>query len=514
MFLGRPRRRGKDPARMSRRVGNRIAAGSRAFSVGTLLSRLLGLLRDMVCTWYFPAAALDSFYTAFTVPNLFRGVFGEGAANSAFIPLVKEAEAEGGSAAADDLTRAALRYAATWLIGILVVVEATCALWVSSSTTARLLMVTAPVAVSSCLSAILSARLYTQGVFFLPALSPAVLNAAWIAMVVVAGRFLGVYAAAAGATTGSLIQAITLYSVVKGKTKRVGGTHDRRKTAARLKRMVSLALTSTIGMVVSRAVTLVDRIIAMVLVGGGGVTALYVANRLLQAPLGTFGIAVSTAAFPAMAEEASAGRTQAVKERLTEAMQTGFFLSMPATVGLYLLGNEVVGLLFQHGAFTATMTERTAAALGVYAIGLCGMFWSNTLRTAFHAMQDMRTPVAVSILIGAVNVTLDLVLVWRWKETGIAAASAAAFWAGTAAYAAAFHNKYGKVQWHRMGASLARTIAASVGMGGCMWIVGRLWAESGSTRLLLMSVSGILVFICISLAVGSREMRSFLERSR
>ncbi|MBN1587668.1 MAG: polysaccharide biosynthesis C-terminal domain-containing protein, partial [Candidatus Omnitrophica bacterium] len=174
------------------------------------------------------------------------------------------------------------------------------------------------------------------------------------------------------------------------------------------------------------ASVLVDTMLASLafIVGEGGVAALYYASRLVQLPLGIFGISVAQAALPTLSQQASLQDMDSFKATLLSALRATLVITIPASVGLVLLGRPIVETLFQRGEFTAYSSEITSFALMFYAFGLWAFAWNKILVAAFHSMKDTRTPVKAGAAALGANIALNLILMWPLGIGGLALATA------------------------------------------------------------------------------------------
>jgi putative peptidoglycan lipid II flippase len=411
---------------------SRLLRSAGNVSLGTLASRILGLVRDIACAAYFPPYALDAFYIAFTIPNLLRRLFGEGALQSSFIPVFAEVRERDGLEGAAEFTRVTFTFVAVVLVGCFAMLRAASAvsgIWLTSPKAAlglSLLDVMLPFLIFVCLSALFSAVLNSTGSFALPAAGPAVMNAFWIAGVLALGKTMGVKAAALGVLAGGLVQCVVLVPAMARRGVPVGFRW--RPSEPALKKMIALSMPVVAGLILIQFNTLIDRLIAETMVpGDGAVTALYFGNRLIQLPLAIFGIAMATAVFPTLAARAAQEDFDGMKSSLRQALRIVFFVAVPSLVGLAVLRNEIVRLLFEYGEFTPGMTKRTGMVIIYYAAGLWAFCGVHLATRALHSLQDMKGPVTIASAMVIVNVVLNLLLVGSMREAGLAFATTIAF---------------------------------------------------------------------------------------
>ncbi len=396
--------------------GDSFVGHARVIGLLTLLSRVLGLVRDTLSSHFFGAGATwDAFTIAWRVPNLFRRLFGEGALTAAFIPAFVSRWESGREGEARSLfNRLVTRLSALLALFILVGIGATLLLPPSSALLAQLLRILLPYLLFVCVAAIAAAALQSLRHFTMPAFAPVLLNVVWIAALFLSGGR-NIHLVAGAIAIGGLVQLASLLLPL-----RMRGVAFRPDPAPDpgLREIRAAFLPVVFGLALVQINELLDSVIAELCVPGeGAVSVLYYANQVTQLPLSLIGVSIATAVFPAMASP---------KEDLAltfqKALRAILYVSIPATVGLVLFASEIVQLLFEHGAFRAT--DRTAWALRLYGAGLWCYCANQVQIRAFYALKDTRTPVRVSASMVILNLVLNLTLVWPFREAGIAAATA------------------------------------------------------------------------------------------
>ena len=421
--------------------GWHLLASVRVVSGWTLVSRLLGYARDLLMAALLGGSSwpLDTFLTAFSIPNLFRRVFGEGALATAFVPLFSEARRREGE-------EEAWRFAAgvfSLLAAALVTVAAggEVLLWVvgrwagggeRSALLLRLLLVLFPYLVPICLAALLAGVLQARGRFGRASFAPIVLNLCWLAALGLVwwwgegwAEEGWVMVLALAVLISGVLQVGMLYQGVR----RGGGRLGWRWAALgepRLRRMLGLMLPTAVAGAVFQLNVLADRLIALWAVPeAGGVFALYLGMRLTQFPLALIGIAMGTVALAALSDCAGRGDEVGYRRTLASALSGVLAVAVPASVGLMVLAGPTVRLLFQWRAFGPRAAERAAAVLVLYGVGLWAYCLQHVLTRAYYARQDMRTPMRIGIPMVVVNLGLNLALVGPLAERGLALATAA-----------------------------------------------------------------------------------------
>jgi len=395
----------------------------------TLVSRILGLVREIVNARLFGAGtALDLFLVAFTVPNLFRRLFGEGAMRDAFIPVFGRelADPQGDARRLFNVVMtslAALLGAITLLgwIGCLVAFHSD-ALSDNGRLFCLLLAIMLPYLPLICLSALEGAALNAKGRFLIPALAPALLNICWIAGAWFYGERYGVNALAVSVVVAGMLQYAVQIPLLWRCRLQLRPVWDLAHTG--LRRTVTLMIPVAVGSGVFQVNVMVDRLIAYVCVPAeGAVSVLHYGNRLMQLPLGVLGLALVTAVFPSFVRQAAKGNRSELVHTLNLALRMALFMVLPCMAMLIVLRVPIIQVLFEGDRFTADSTARTARVLLYYAAGLWAFCGLHVVTRVFYALEDTRTPVRVATAMVGVNLILNLLLVWPMQEAGLALAS-------------------------------------------------------------------------------------------
>jgi putative peptidoglycan lipid II flippase len=408
-----------------------------AATVGTLtaLSRIFGMMRDIVCAGFFGAGmAWDVFVIAFSIPNMFRHLFGEGALSSAFIPaFVSRKEKESVESAGNLLNRVS-----GWMMrllgGIAVVGMASAAAlsWYSPdpklSLISETVVLTLPYLPLICVTAILGAALNGLGRFASPAAAPILLN-----LVLIASAFLSPMAQTIQGQLWILSAAVLVGGIsqfaIQLRPLSSAGIPWRPSFAGNetgLREVMGAFLPAVVGLGVIQINELLDNVIAEAFVpGDGAVSAIYYANRLNQLPLGIIGFSIATAAFPKLSSHAARGEMTEFSESLRQALRLSLWIAIPAAAGLLVLAPDITALLFERGMFDAFATARTFPVVLAYAVGIPFYAANMVLTRAFYSLRDMKTPVRISLLTVGLNLILNLSLVTVIQEPGIALATSA-----------------------------------------------------------------------------------------
>lgn len=407
-------------------------------SLSTVGSRVLGLLRDVLVFAALGTSLWNSaFILAFTLPNLFRRLLGEGALTSAMVPVFSDVlEREGREGAFRFFNQVLLRLLLALVViiavGMLLLAWAAGSDWITGrwATGAKLAVWLLPYMLFICLAAIVSAGLNILGRFAIAALTPVVLNLAMIGALV-AGLTLDaeaaqiVYWLCGGVLLGGLLQFLLPAAdlmrqgwrprfVPNGKVGSAG--------SEALQELWRLFLPGLMGAAILQINILVSRVLAYTL-DDSAVSVLYLASRLMELPLGVFTIAVATVFFPLMAKTLSSGNEAGFSAAFLQGMRLVVGISLPAGIGLLVLGEPIIEFLFLWGAFDQRDVVSTLPLLAIYGIGLPFYSAATFATRGLHATKDMRAPVRVAGVCLLVNLIAGLVLMQIWGAAGLATAN-------------------------------------------------------------------------------------------
>ncbi|MEW6744058.1 MAG: murein biosynthesis integral membrane protein MurJ [Planctomycetota bacterium] len=503
---------------MSHTANHSILRSAGVVGITTLASRVLGLARDMATTAVLGGLSRDALLLAWTIPNLLRRLFGEGALSSALVPVFSQVRADHGLARALSVGRGVVTRLTVFLTGVLVLIIALTYLlpgaWLvglfeseeKAALCLRLLRIFLPYLVIVCVLAQLGGILNCLGRFFVPAVAPALLNATWVVAALIAGLWPGLSDGvratwiAVAILGGGFVQfAVTVVDL------RPFGAWMRpsAEETADVRRVFVTMAPLLVGLAASQLNVLVDRLVAEGLVAGdGAVTHLYVAQRMIQFPLGLVSIAISTAAFPHFARLVATNDRAGLASTLFGSMRSGLFLSVPAFVGLLLLADPIMELLFLRGEFTQANTAASARALVAYAAGIPFLTATMLLVRAYYALNRYRTAVTATLVSVAFNIVADFILVYWMQETGIALATSLAALVQTAILLPGLvtpESRRPALQCLReFGATLAASLLMTGAILGGLYLVDS-WEMSHGTVERLVRVSlpmtiGIVVF--------------------
>lgn len=527
-----------DPARpmaTQRTLTTRRLLESTAVTGGmTLVSRVTGLVRDVLFASLIGAGAgpaADAFYVAFRIPNFLRRIFGEGALSQAFVPVFAEYRARGDTAE----TKAFVDHMTGFLAVALFVVTAIGTLAAplliavlapgflgdpaKYDLTVVMLRIMFPYLAFISLVALAAGVLNTYGRFGAPAFTPVLLNlsligaAVWLAPRMeepVLGLAWGVFIAG---LVQLLFQLPFLQRIGMLPRPRLGRVHEG------VRRVVRLMLPAIFGASVAQVNLLVNTLLASFLVTGS-VSWLYYADRLMEFPLGVFGIALATVILPSLSEKHAQASPAEFSQLLDWALRWVVIIGIPASAALIVLAEPMLATLFHFGAFGALDVRMSAQALMAFALGLVGFIAVKVLAPGFFARQDTRTPTRIGVIALLANIALSVALVYPLAHTGLALAiSIAAFVnAGLLFFRLRRRGIYRALPgWP---AFLLRTFGATGVMAAVIvWLIPGVdvWLSAAPTTrigwLAVWIVGGIMVYGAVLFIVGMRPTHLKLKHA-
>jgi putative peptidoglycan lipid II flippase len=451
----------------------------------TVVSRLLGLVRDQLQAAIFGASLLNSaFLTAFRLPNLFRRLLGEGSLTAAFLPILQAELHQHGQPGAYTL----LNKVTSWLLvvtGALVVLAmlftgrlVTLAIdftgqvgWFTLEAdkwrlVADLTVVLFPYLAFICVAAAFNATLNVMDRFTEPALSPIWLNLAMILALGGAGLHWAETPMGAvrwlctGVLAGGFLQmAVPAGVLIKG------GWRPRFDLAlsAPVREIAALMIPGLFGTAIYQVNIYVSNLLAYQ-INDSAATLLFYANRMMELPIGVFAIAISTVVYPLLARHAVAGRFETMAEDYRKGVRLILIINVPAAAGLALLCQPIVRLLFQHGHFTAANAHAMAVLLALFVIGMPFFSVVNLTVRAFYAFKDTATPVKVAAIDFLVNLILSLLLMHWLGAAGLVLASTTAIIVQTLLLQRALVRRVPAMRFAPLWPSLGKILLATAGM--------------------------------------------------
>lgn len=400
---------------------------------GILVSRILGFIRERAVAELFGRSpATDAYWAAFAIPDLMYYLLIGGALGSAFIPvfteyLAREKQEEAWYVASSFINGIVVLMLAFVTLGMIFAPQiAPLVAYQFRGEQLKLLIflmrMMFPAVFFTALSGVGAAILNSYQRFGIPAFGPIAYNVCIIA----AAYLLGPRFAIKGMAAGVVIGAVVNFSLQAWFSSRHNAGYrlliDVNHPGPR--KMLRLFLPTLLGLSIAQINLLVNQNLASGL--AGGITALRLANRLMQLPLGLFATAISTVIFPTMTRQAALGQLDDFRRSVSTGLQIIYFITIPASAGLIVLATPIVRLLYQTGKFTSADTSATAVALIFYSLGLFTQSAVQHLTRAFYSLQDTATPVRVGLLTVAANIGMSawFVQVARLGHGGVALAFA------------------------------------------------------------------------------------------
>lgn len=403
-----------------------------AVSSMTLLSRILGFVRDAIIARVFGAGMLtDAFFVAFKIPNLLRRLFAEGAFSQAFVPILAEYKNRRGHDATQNLVNQ-VGTALTLVLVVVALLGVVGAPWVAYVSapgfradpdkfelTVALLRITFPYIIFISLVALAAGILNTHSKFSVPAFAPVLLNVAMIGAALWLAPYFDppVLALGWGVALGGVLQlAWMLPHLLKI---RMLPRPTRHFDDPGLRRVLRLMAPATLGVSVAQISLLINTIFASFL-ASGSVSWLYYADRLMEFPAGMLGVALGTILLPSLAKHYADDNPGDYSKLLDWGLRLTLMLALPAAAALAVLAVPLITTLFHYGAFTATDVSMTQRALVAYSVGLVGLILVKVLAPGFYARQNIRTPVKVAIFTLVATQLMNLAFIIPLGHAGLA----------------------------------------------------------------------------------------------
>lgn len=474
----------------------------------TFSSRILGFIRDMILARLFGATtSADAFFVAYRVPNLLRELFAEGSMSAAFIPVFTEYHTRRTKREAWELASAMFTTLLTivTLIMLLGIVTAPALVWLLApgfhddpsklALTTLLTQMMFPYLVFISLAALAMGILNSLRAFAAPALSPVFFNIFIIACAVFVSPSLAepIYGVAIGVVAGGAAQFAMQLPGLKTRGMLMGFRFQPGHVG--VKRVGQLLLPSLLGLSVTQVNITISTVLASFFAGGP--TYLFYGMRLIQFPLGIFGVALATAILPTLSAQASRGALDELRGTLAFGLRMILFIMLPAMIGLILLRTPIVHLFFEHGTFTAADTRGTALAVLCYAVGLWAFAGVRIIVAAFYSMQDTRTPAFTAVGAVLANLVLSLLFMDSLRHAGLALATAVAGMLNLTILVAVLNRRLGGVDWTSIGLSAGRVVIALIPVGiACFWVAELdVWARQGE-----WTVKAIMLLVAIGVS--------------
>jgi putative peptidoglycan lipid II flippase len=508
---------------------NTKAAG--IIGLAVMCSRVLGLVREQVCAALFGGGgAMDAFTAAFRIPNLLRDLFAEGALSTAFVTTFSKTIARSGDAAAWRLANKVATLTLVVLGSICVAGMVFSSQLVGllapgfdpqkAALTAQLTRIMFPFIVMVSMAALVMGMLNAKSVFGIPAMASSFFNIGSI----VGGVTLGAWIdpdfgprALIGLAIGTLIGGALQFAVQLPPLSRLGFKYspDFRWRDPGVNSILRLMGPSVIAASTTQFNVLVNSMFASTL-GDGAIFWLAIAFRLMQLPLGLFGVALGTVTLPLLSRLVVAGQMIGFRAELARAMRLMFLLTVPSTIGLMMLAEPIISVLYQHGRFDGIQAAQAGGALRFYAIGLAGYAALKVLVNAFYALDRRKTPMLVSFMAVGLNLLFNWIFTFRlhWGHLGLAFSTGCVATTNFVVLYALMYRQLGGLETRRMAvllgkAAIAGAALAAVCAASTHWLLSD-WATQPFLRktaalFATMTVGG-LVFLGVGAALRIEEL--------
>ncbi|MBI2882346.1 MAG: murein biosynthesis integral membrane protein MurJ [Candidatus Methylomirabilis oxyfera] len=507
----------------------KIARAAGVVSGATLLSRILGFLRDLIIARLFGAGtATDAFFAAFRLPNMLRELLGEGALSAAFIPVFTESFRTRGREGAWRLAWTALMLLALLLVAVSIA-GILLAPWLirliapgfqavpsKLHLAVYLTRMMFPYILFIGVAALFMAILNSQGHFATPALSPSMLNIAMIGCALYLTPYMQppILALAIGVLIGGVGQLLIQIPAIWRRSRGAHWSIDVSDPA--VGRITRLMAPGIAGLAITQVNVFIGTLLAS-LMGEGGISVLYYAFRLIQLPIGLFGVAIATVAFPTMARQAANRSLGEVGATVAYAIRLVLFVTLPSMVGLMVFRIPIIQILFERGAFDRSVTLATAEVVLFYAVGLGAYVSNRILVPAFYSLQDTATPVKIGMVTVMVNIASSLLLMRPMGLAGLALATALSSFVNLGLLLIALQRRLGRLNGLRV-----RSLVQIAGAAAVMALIGLslvhlrdpLAVEPSLYRAAVLSfelAASLAVFVGAAACMGSEELKGLVR---
>jgi len=500
----------------------------------TSLSRLLGLVRDVLMAGFFGTSlVMSAFVVAFTIPNLFRRLFGEGALSSALVPVLVETREKEGDAAAWALVNRVLSILAV----VLTLITAAVILFAATASVASpkiaavldLLQIMMPYMIFICLAAVSMGILNSFHHFAVSAFAPSILNILWIGTLLFVVPNIGnspeekIRAVAWAVLLAGFLQWAVQWPVLR----HFGWKPFKKPKSAddginkKVKKILCLMGPAAIGMAILQLNVMIDRLLAM-WVSKEAPSALYFSERLIYLPLGIFATALGTVLLPVLSRHESTHDREQMRNTISDSLRHLLFIMIPAAVGLLVLAHPIVQMIFEWKSFGSASTWMTAIALQCYAPGLIVFSLAKIFVPAFYAQQDTKTPVKIgAVAVGlnlVLNITFILILPQPVKHAGLAFATVLSSVFNMSCLALILQRRIGKPDWKQVAATAVRSLGAAALMAATVVAVFGLFPSIGKMGQIIAVIGSIAVgggvYLLANVLFRAPELREFAKALR
>jgi putative peptidoglycan lipid II flippase len=508
----------------------KVAKAAGIVGAATMVSRISGMLRDIVIAAFFGANWMtDAFWVAFRIPNMLRRLLGEGSLTISFVPvfteyLQKKTKEDAIELANNAFTILSIILVVVSVLGILfspLIVGVIAPGFISDpqkfSLAVFLNRLMFPYIFFVALVALCMGILNSFRHFAAPALSPVMLNIAMIAAAFTLRPFFAepITALAVGVLIGGFLQLALQWPFLRNfgfKLKLIVNLHH-----PGIKQIGLLMIPAILGAGVTTINVVVGTVLASLL-PGGSVTYLFYADRVMELPLGVFAIAIGTAALPSFSSHVAAGKIDELKSSISFSLRLMLFLTIPAMVALMALNLPIISVLFQRGAFDTRAAVYTSQALLCYALGLWAFATIRVFVSSFYSLQDSKWPLKAAIVTLIVNVLAALALMHPLKHSGIALAGSIAASVNVLVLAFVLKRKIGTYLDRSFFVSIFKIIISALVMLAAIFLFDLLnpWNTYAAfkIRLLYLTTSiiiGAFIFFICAFFMKSPEMHAVVD---
>ena len=489
----------------------------------TLVSRVLGYLRDMVVASYFGASAVaDTFYVAYRIPNLLRRLLGEGALVASFVPVytdyIERKTPEEQKKFLDTvITVLTLILIVLTILGIIfapIIVNLIAPGFAKDPEKMRLAIfltrVMFPFLISIGVAAFFMGVLYVHHIFIYSAFSSCFLSISEVLFMFAICPFLNnpILGLAIGVVVGGFAQAY--YQIIPLMKKKISFSFSFDLKNEGLRKVAWLMLPATIGVSFDQISSFVDMIFASWL-RVGSVSALYYSNRLMQLPLALFGVAVSTICLPILSKSATYENFDKLKEQLRDNFSLMSYFIIPSSIGLIVLAHPIVKLLFERGKFDTIATDMTSITLQYYSIGIIAYSGVKIISTAYYSMKDTKTPVKIAAFCVLINVLCNFILMKLLGVGGLALSTSISAILNVTLLICFLNKKIGDIGFKNISWNFMKILAVGVVMGVFCFYLSAVFAKNRVLTVCVPLVVGTMLYVALSYFLHVKEIRYVME---
>jgi putative peptidoglycan lipid II flippase len=503
--------------------GGALVRSAGVVGAATLTSRVLGLVRDQALAYYFGASnAMDAFYVAYRIPNLMRDLFAEGAMSAAFVPAFTRRLTTDGREIAwrlgNQLINALVVITGILVLAGIILAEPLTQLFAGDFSavpgklelTVAMTRVMLPFLILASIAAACMGMLNSLQRFFTPALSPAMFNISVILSTLLLVPLMPrvglepIMAIAIGVLVGGVGQIVVQYRSLRREGFRFHVTLNPRDRG--LREILGLMGPGTIAGAAMQINLVVNTILATGQ-GPGAVSWLTYAFRLMYLPIGVVGVSIATVALPVMARHAALNEFDRMRQTISRGLRLMLMLMVPATIGLIVMSEPIVRLIFERGRFTPADTQATALALVCYAPGIVGYSVVRFVVPSFYALGTSLTPAFVSVGSVGLNIVLNLILVRVLGYQGLALGTSIAALTSAAVLLMLLRERLNGLEGTKLADSFIRITVAAALMGAAVWQVDQWCMGWWPTPIFLTQIVIVSGEIGVGLAVLGASAR-------